>query len=40
VTKLQEGIKVDSKNAGNISNWQCDDCIDNIAVCYCCKQKG
>lgn len=30
----------DSDSARRKGMWQCDDCQDNVAECFCCKQKG
>lgn len=27
-------------SALNKGHWQCDDCLDNKALCFCCKSKG
>lgn len=28
------------KNNPTSLSWQCDDCLDGKAVCFCCKEKG
>lgn len=32
--------KSDSKRPSSSGYWECDDCAENIAECFCCKKKG